>query len=133
MCILPTLLRCGVTQADLPHLQIQGGLARFRGDADADVGAALGGPGGGHVGGGRAGVKGSLLRGQDVSLPPEVRLVDLHGLTCRLCAILQVLQPSEERPSLRNTAVTLLFYIHTKIRQHRFSPGFVCPRLNLIS
>lgn len=99
VCVLPTLLggSLGQTHGELPCLQIHGGLARFRGDADADVGAALGG----HVGGRGAGLPGSLLRGQDVSLPPEVGLVDLHGLARRLRPIFHVRKSPEEQRSLR--------------------------------
>lgn len=78
----------------LPRLQIGSGLSRFRGDADADVRAALAG---GQVG---TGVARGLLGGQEVSLPPEVGLVDLHGLARGIGAVLQVVPAPEQELSL---------------------------------
>lgn len=86
-----------MTQNGLPHLQICSGLSRFCGDADADVRAALAG---GHDGRGRIGVTWGVLGGQHVSLPPEISLVDLHGLARGLRAVFQVVPASEQKLGL---------------------------------
>lgn len=41
-----------------------------------------------------------MFGGQDVSLPPEISLIDLHGLARRLSPVLQVVPASEQKLSL---------------------------------
>lgn len=78
------VLGCGLTQ-----LSLQGGLARVRGNADADVKAPL-----------IPQLPGCVFRGQDSPLPAEVGLIDLHGVAAGLGPVLQLLQAQQQQLDL---------------------------------